>query len=177
MGLTSAALIFHQTFSFQFPLTTPVFLPGEAHGRRSLIDYSPWGRKESDTTERLQFPFLTTTLHTYWSRLQTPLGVSQVRSASLSPASSLCLLTNQHIFIFPLMKISRNDLFIHDLSLKTFGHYMLIPSCVSLSPETSTGFQKIRGVHEWKGFGSWVRSPPTLLLGCLDRRKAVFSLP
>ena len=33
--------------------STPVFLPGESHGRRSLVDYSPGGRKESDTTERL----------------------------------------------------------------------------------------------------------------------------
>ena len=32
---------------------TPVFLPGEAHGQRNLMGYSPWGRKESDTTERL----------------------------------------------------------------------------------------------------------------------------
>ena len=32
---------------------TPVFLPGESHGRRSLVVYSPCGRKESDTTERL----------------------------------------------------------------------------------------------------------------------------
>ena len=32
---------------------TPVFLPGESHGQRSLVGYSPWGRKESDTTERL----------------------------------------------------------------------------------------------------------------------------
>ena len=29
----------------------PVFLPGESHGRRSLIGCSPWGRTESDTTE------------------------------------------------------------------------------------------------------------------------------
>ena len=36
---------------------TPVFLPGESHGRRSLVGYSPWGRKESDTTERLHFHF------------------------------------------------------------------------------------------------------------------------
>ena len=27
----------------------PVFLPGESHGLRSLVDYSPQGRKESDT--------------------------------------------------------------------------------------------------------------------------------
>ena len=30
---------------------TPVFLAGEAHGRRSLAGYSPWGRRESATTE------------------------------------------------------------------------------------------------------------------------------
>ena len=26
-------------------------LPGESHGQRSLVAYSPWGHKESDTTE------------------------------------------------------------------------------------------------------------------------------
>ena len=30
---------------------TPVFLPGESHRQRSLAGYSPWGHKESDTTE------------------------------------------------------------------------------------------------------------------------------
>ena len=30
---------------------TPVFLPGESHGRRSLVGCSPWGCTESDTTE------------------------------------------------------------------------------------------------------------------------------
>ena len=30
----------------------------KSHGRRSLVDYSPWGRKESDMTEPLHFPFL-----------------------------------------------------------------------------------------------------------------------
>ena len=32
---------------------TPVFLPGEVHGQRSLAGYSPWGLKELDMTERL----------------------------------------------------------------------------------------------------------------------------
>ena len=27
--------------------------PGKSHGQRSLVGYSPWGREESDTTERL----------------------------------------------------------------------------------------------------------------------------
>ena len=34
-------------------LPTLVFLPGESHGQGSLVDFSPWGRTESDTTERL----------------------------------------------------------------------------------------------------------------------------
>ena len=29
----------------------PVFLPGKFHGQRSLAGYSPWGHKQSDTTE------------------------------------------------------------------------------------------------------------------------------
>ena len=32
---------------------TPVFLPGESHGQRSLVGYSPWGRKELDIIEQL----------------------------------------------------------------------------------------------------------------------------
>ena len=31
-------------------LPTPVFLPGESHGQRSLVGYSPWGCKELDMT-------------------------------------------------------------------------------------------------------------------------------
>ena len=39
-------------------LPTPVFLPGEFDGQRSLEGYSPWGHKELDTTEQLT--------HTYY---------------------------------------------------------------------------------------------------------------
>ena len=33
--------------------SSPVFLPGEFHGQRSLVGYSPWGRKESNRGEWL----------------------------------------------------------------------------------------------------------------------------
>ena len=36
---------------------TPVFLPGESQGRGSVVGCSPWGRQESDMTERLHFHF------------------------------------------------------------------------------------------------------------------------
>ena len=46
IGLSSETLWRHPT---------PIFLPGKSHGQRSLEGCSPWGRKESDTTERLHF--------------------------------------------------------------------------------------------------------------------------
>ena len=43
---------------------TPIFLPGESHGQRSsLVGYSPWGRKESDTTEWLKHTHTHTHTH------------------------------------------------------------------------------------------------------------------
>ena len=33
---------------------TPVFLPGEPNGQRSLVGCSPWDRTESDTTEHTE---------------------------------------------------------------------------------------------------------------------------
>ena len=37
--------------------STPIFLPGEFHGQRSLLGYSTWGHKELDMTEQLSLPF------------------------------------------------------------------------------------------------------------------------
>ena len=50
--------IWVQTLGQEDPLkkgmaTTPVFLPGEFHGQRSLVGYSSWDLKQSDMTERL----------------------------------------------------------------------------------------------------------------------------
>ena len=33
--------------------TSPVLLPGESHGQKSLAGYSPWNSKESDATEAI----------------------------------------------------------------------------------------------------------------------------
>ena len=54
--------------------STPVLLPGKSHGRRSLVGCSPWGREESDMTERLHFHFsLFTFMH--WRRKWQPTPV------------------------------------------------------------------------------------------------------
>ena len=46
---------------------TPVLLPGESHGRRSLVGYGPYGHKKLDTTEVTQHAC--TLINTY-GRLQ-----------------------------------------------------------------------------------------------------------
>ena len=44
-----------------------MFLPGRFQGQRSLVSYSPWGRRESDTTERPHVHMLVlTNLRTLW---------------------------------------------------------------------------------------------------------------
>ena len=54
-------------------LPSPVFLPGEFDGQRSLAGYSPWGRKESDATK---WP---TDTHTYTHIVISILGMGKVR--------------------------------------------------------------------------------------------------
>ena len=46
-----------------------ILLPGESHGRRSLVGCSPWGREESDTTEWLHFHALEKEMATHSSVL------------------------------------------------------------------------------------------------------------
>ena len=48
---------------------TPVLLPGKSQGRGSLVGCSPWGREESDTTERLHFHALEKEMATHSSVL------------------------------------------------------------------------------------------------------------
>ena len=69
---------------------TPVFLPGEFHGRGSLVGYSPWGPKESDTTERLQFSLSPQSLQVECSPADTwilawrnPLWISSLRTCKM----------------------------------------------------------------------------------------------
>ena len=47
----------HMCDGFVNGTPTSVLLPGKSHGQRSLVGCSPWGREESDTTERLPFHF------------------------------------------------------------------------------------------------------------------------
>ena len=49
-----------------------VLLPGKSHGQRSLVGCSPWGREESDMTERLHFHFFT---FMHWRRKWQPTPV------------------------------------------------------------------------------------------------------
>ena len=59
-------MVFHCGFDLHFSNNewgrrqwhpTPVLLPGKSHGQRSLVGCSPWGRWESNMTERLHFHF------------------------------------------------------------------------------------------------------------------------
>ena len=71
---------------------TPVFLPGNIHGQRSLGGYSPWDRKESDTTERLT--------HTY-TRFILLLSLSHLNMVALILVLSSYFINCYSFFGFP----------------------------------------------------------------------------
>ena len=73
---------------------TPVFLPGKSLGPLSLVDYPPWGHKESDTTERLHFHF------------QTPHGRGHSSQGMGLPRSPLHWLRIKATFLLPLNSVS-----------------------------------------------------------------------
>ena len=65
---------------------TPVFLPGESHGQWNLVGYSPWGHKESDTTEQLHFRGPNTSIRIYPSNTnQEPTSVDIVLGTCVCP--------------------------------------------------------------------------------------------
>ena len=72
---------------------TPVFLPGKSHGWRSLAGYSPWGCKESDTTEKIQF------LSVYSCHLFL------ISSASVRPVAFLSFIVPIFVWNVPLVSL------------------------------------------------------------------------
>ena len=66
---------------------TPVLLPGNSHRQRSLEGYSPWGRKESDTTEQLNNKLVFRCLRISRTKQRNSMQVIQV-----APHSRCCWL-------------------------------------------------------------------------------------
>ena len=64
-------------------------LPGKSHGWRSLIGYSLWGHKESDTTERLHFPCRAT--QDRWVMMESSDKTWSTREGNGKPLQYSCL--------------------------------------------------------------------------------------
>ena len=72
--------------------STPVLLPGKSHGWRSLVGYSPWGHKESDTTEWLHF-LLNVRYREWTGYFKTiDLSIKEENSQGLKPKQNWSLL-------------------------------------------------------------------------------------
>ena len=73
---------------------TVVFLPGEFHGQRSLSGYSPWGHKESDTTERLT---LSLSVHIYAGILAIKLNETVLSIVMWMALETACMCVNHSV--------------------------------------------------------------------------------
>ena len=68
---------------------TPVFLPGESYGQRSLVGFSPWDRKESDTTKAISMQFISVQLLSCVRLFVTPWTAACQASLSITNSQSL----------------------------------------------------------------------------------------
>ena len=77
---------------------TPVFLPGESHTQRSMMGYSPWGRKESDMTEDTAQHFSNITTNSLC--LRSPCVLSQGRPEGTQlPIITVIFLTSRVVVV------------------------------------------------------------------------------
>ena len=76
---------------------TPVLLLAKFHGWRSLVGYSPWGGKKSDTTEWLHFHIFHTQFHIYFNIIKAIYG---------KPTANI-ILNDEKLKIFPLRSGTR----------------------------------------------------------------------
>ena len=70
---------------------SPLLLPGKSYGWRSLVGYRPWGRKESDSTERLHFPHNTLCTHSVPNNMELQEGRRKWSNPLYLSLSPLCL--------------------------------------------------------------------------------------
>ena len=145
---------------------TPVFMPREYHGQRSLVGYSPWGHTESDTTEATQHTRTHTSLlgllptpQSYPSRLSQSPQLSSLCYTAASPQLSVL-----HMVVYTCQYYSPNlslppmptcpfstsvSLFlpcrqVHLYHFYRFHIYVLIYIC--FSPSDFTSYERLQ-VH------------------------------
>ena len=140
---------------------TPVLLPGKSHGRRSLIGYSPWGCKESDTTERLHFLM-------HWRRKWQPTpvflpGESQGRGSLVGCRLWGCTVgQNWSNLAAAAAHVCKVMLKILQARLQQYVNWEL--------PDVEAGFRKDRGTRDQIAIIYWIIEKER------DSRKTLFLL-
>ena len=99
---------------------TPVLLPGKSHGWRSLVGCSPWGCKESDTTEQLHFHF----------------SLSCIREGNGNPLQCSCLENPRDggAWWATVYGVAQSRTRLKWFSSSSSSVYMLIPRCWFIYP-------------------------------------------
>ena len=94
---------------------TPVFLPGEFHGQRSLAGYGPWGRTESDTTEPLTVHYVPGLPTLQRKFRECNFQIAELQQNRFSDLEMCCVLGSLHLVFY----FSRYEVNVQKVSLKS----------------------------------------------------------
>ena len=153
---------------------TPVFLPGESHGQRSLVGYSPWGRKESDTTE-----WLHPLTHSYYTHVHTYMHVHVHGCMTLQnmPDATVNQWTTRHNTNVQFLQLVKRHNLLKNVKKRL---WVFLVSWVSWRPvlRNSSPLFRLEWRHqkaeaterasEWKGKGVWASEGGGLIYGQCD---------
>ena len=98
-------------------------LPGESHGQRSLVGYSPWGRTEPDTTERLSTAHVVHTEVNRWTRMTERLNPALI---SHIPSKTFCVSHTQNSLESVLQMLTNKPTWCHSCWVES--HFLGKPS-------------------------------------------------
>ena len=142
---------------------TPVFLPGESHGQRSLAGCSPWGLKESDTTERLTQLTWQTGMRLCSGCLLRARG-GHVRGSRCPPGLHVCLRSGP---------VSENLVQAHGCAARAYGSRTSPPLSLSLlghEPLHPVRFKGFPGTHQ----GPQSKPQTTRKAGLVPKQEPLF---
>ena len=122
---------------------TPVLSPGKSHGQRSLVGYSPWGRRELDTNEWLYL-----LMH-----LVKPSKASFFIGIQLSSVAQLCLtLCNPMDYSMPVLPVH------HQLPEPTQTHVHCVGDAIQPSHPLLSLSPPAFNLSQHQGLCQWVSS-------------------
>ena len=131
----------------------PVFLPGEFHEQRTLVGCSPWGRKESDTTEQLNNNSIHSSIIYSSQKVQATYMSHQWTKKYVVCTYIVCVILRRSVILTQAtMWVNLKDIVLDEISQTRQDKYCMIPlRWDTESSQIHRNRSKLEVIRTWRG--------------------------